>query len=97
MSIEIKRRMERLSSQQRILSVLEDGVRSWDELKGLTYIQEDLLGINIGQLLGLRKIWTAHENDVRVYGIEKRRGLVPRASHQLRRAADRAAITKGGQ
>jgi hypothetical protein len=82
MSIEIKRRMESFTSQQRILNVLESGARNWDELRGLTYIQDDLLGINIGQLLGLRKIWTAHENDVRVYGIEKRKGLVPRASHQ---------------
>jgi hypothetical protein len=97
MSTEIKRRMESLTSQQRILCALEGGVRNWDELKGLTYIQEDLLGINIGQLLGLRKIWTAHENDVRVYGIERRKGLVPRASHQSRRAADRVEIAKEGQ
>ena len=97
MSTEIKRRMERLTAQQRILTVLEGGVHNWDELKGLTYIQEDRLGINIGQLLGLRKIWTAHENDVRVYGIEKRKGLVPRASHQSRRTTDRPAMTKEGQ
>jgi hypothetical protein len=88
MSVEAKRRMDRLTSQERILNALEGGVRNWDELKGLTYIQEDLLGINLGQLLGLRKIWTAHKNDVRVYGIEKRKGLVPRASHQSRRATD---------
>ena len=58
--------------QQRILSVLEGGVRTWDALKGLTKINDERLGFTIGELLDLRKIWTTQINDVRVYGIERR-------------------------
>ncbi|HEV7376633.1 MAG TPA: hypothetical protein VGN95_18110 [Pyrinomonadaceae bacterium] len=84
--------MDSLTPQQRILSVLEDGARTWDALKGLTKINEERLGFSLGELLGLRKIWTMirkiEKNDVRVYGIERREGLIPRSSHQSRRAAD---------
>ena len=37
---------------------------------------------------GLRKMWTAEQNDTRVYGIERRTGLVPRFSHPQRRITD---------
>jgi hypothetical protein len=50
--------MDSLTPQQRILSVLEDGARTWDALKGLTKINEERLGFSLGELLGLRKIWT---------------------------------------
>lgn len=80
--------------QQRILSVLADGVRTWDDLKGLTKINDEGLGFSIGELLGLRKIWTAQKRDVRVYGLERRTGLVPRSTHQSRRAVDRIEIAK---
>ena len=86
--------MDRPTPQQRILTVLEGGSRTWDTLKGLTKISEEHLGFTIGELLGLRKIWTTHKNDVRVYGIERRIGLVPRASHQSRRIGDGIDIAK---
>ena len=88
MGSEKRSKMDSTTPQQRILSVLERGVRTWDALKGLTKINEERLGFTIGELLGLRKIWTTQRNDVRVYGIERRKGLVPRASHQSRRAVD---------
>ena len=89
--------MNSLTPQHRILNVLESGVHTWDALKGLTKIDEERLGFIIGNLLGLRKIWTVQKNDVRVYGIERRKGLVPRSSHQSRRAADQVGIAKERQ
>lgn len=88
--------MDRPTPHQRILSVLESGVCTWDALKGATKINEERLGFTIGELLDLRKIWTTEKNDVRVYGIERRIGLVPRSSHYSRRAADRIDIAKKG-
>lgn len=82
MSVDIPQRTDRPTPQQRILNILEGGVRNWNELKALTNSTDDRLGINLCELFGLRKIWTAHENDVRVYGLERRTGVVPRASHQ---------------
>ena len=75
---------------------MEGGVRTWDALKGLTKINDERLGFTLGELLDLRKIWTTLINDVRVYGIERRIGLVPRSYHQSRRAADRIDIAKEG-
>jgi hypothetical protein len=89
MSEDIKQLTDNPTPQQRILNALEDGFRTWDALRGLTKINEERLGYTIGELLGLRKIWTIQKNDVRVYGIERRKGLLPRASHQSARAADR--------
>ena len=81
--------MSRATPQERILAVLQGGLCTWDELKGSTKINDERLGVTLGELLGLRKIWTAQKNDVRVYGIERRTGLVPRLVHQRQRSTDR--------
>lgn len=74
--------------QPKVLDELQGGVRTWDELRALTKINDDNLGFTIGELLNLRKIWTAQKNDVRVYGLERRTGLVPRFSDPHRRSTD---------
>lgn len=74
--------------QERVLNALQTGARTWDELRQVTKISEEGLGFTIGELLDLRKIWTAQRGDVRIYGIEKRSGLVPRFGHPQRRATD---------
>jgi hypothetical protein len=84
-----KQMMNRATPQERILAVLQGGLRTWDDLKGLTRINEERLGVTLGELLSLRKIWTAHKNDVRVYGLERRIGLVPRLAHQRQRSTDK--------
>ena len=74
--------------RQKILDALQDGVRTWDELRAHTRITEAGLGFAIGELLDGRKIWTGERGGVRVYGIERRTDLVPRFSHPQRRAGD---------
>ena len=74
--------------QQKILDALRDGARTWDELRAATKLKEEGLGFVLGELLDLRKIWTETRGDVRVYGIERRTGLVPRFGHPQRRATD---------
>ena len=75
--------------QQKILDALQASLRTWDELRALTKINEEGLGFTIGELLDLRKIWTEERDGVRVYGIERRTGLVPRSfAHPQRRAGD---------
>lgn len=76
------------SRQQKILEALKDGARTWEYLRGLTKMNDDNLGYTLGELLSLRKIWTVQHNDVRVYGIERRTGLVPRFGHPQRRVTD---------
>lgn len=89
--------MDSHTPQQSILNVLEGGASTWDALKGLTRINDERLGFTLGELLDLRKIWTTHKNDVRVYGLERRKGLLPRSFDQSRRATDRIDISKEGQ
>lgn len=74
--------------QQRVLDALQDGILTWDALKGVTKVTDERLGFTLGELLDLRKIWTAQRNDTRVYGIEKRTGLVPRFTYAQRRSTD---------
>lgn len=74
--------------QERILEALQDKARTWDELRALAKLNDDNLGFTIGELLSLRKIWTVQRGDVRVYGIERRTGLVPRFGHPQRRVSD---------
>ena len=74
--------------RQKVLAHLEGGARTWDELRALTKVSDDNLGFAIGELLDLRKIWTGQMGDDRVYGIEKRTGLVPRFAHGPTRAGD---------
>jgi hypothetical protein len=75
-------------SQQKVLDQLEGGLRTWDQLRALTKLNDDNLGFAIGELLIQRKIWTDHRGEVRVYGIERRVGLVPRFAHLNRRSTD---------
>ena len=77
--------MGSFTPQQRILHVLEGGHRTWEALKGLANINDQALGFTIGELLDQRKIWTTQNEGVRVYGVERRTGLVPRAFHRSRR------------
>ncbi|HYJ46399.1 MAG TPA: hypothetical protein VEV81_07270 [Pyrinomonadaceae bacterium] len=81
--------MSRVSPQERILGALQGGLRTWNDLKELTKINDERLGFTLGELLDLRKIWTAQKNDVRVYGIERRVGLVPRFHNLRRRSTDK--------
>jgi hypothetical protein len=74
--------------QQKVLEQLEGGLCTWDQLRARTKINEEQLGYTIGELLNLRKIWTAERGDVRFYGIERRTDLMPRFTHPRRRATD---------
>lgn len=74
--------------QEKVLNALQGGARTWDELRTMTKISEEGLGFTIGELLDLRKIWTGQKGDVRIYGIERRLGLIPRFGHPQRRATD---------
>ena len=78
------------SRQQKVMDQLQAVTRTWDDLRGLTKISDDNLGLTVLELLNQRKIWVADRDDVRVYGIERRKGLVPRFAHEQRRAGDRA-------
>jgi hypothetical protein len=75
--------------QQKVLEQLQEGVRTWDQIRAPTKINDDNLGIAILELMNQRKIWTAQKNGVRFYGLERRTGLVPRFSYPERRSADR--------
>jgi hypothetical protein len=74
--------------QEKVIGALRDGARTWDELRALTKISEEGLGFALSDLLDLRKIWTGHRGEVRIYGIERRTDLVPRFGHQQRRSTD---------
>ena len=78
-------KMKTASPQQRVLDALRDGILAWDDLKGVTKANDERLGFTLGELLDLRKIWTAERNGLRIYGIEKRPGLVPRFFNTRRR------------
>jgi hypothetical protein len=83
-----------LTRQQRVLGVLaERGIQTWDTLIKLAAINAEGLGMTINQLMNLRQIWSAQRKiggeDVRVYGIERRKGLIPRSGAEpLKRAGD---------
>ena len=74
--------------QQKVLDALQGGTRTWGELREATKISDEGLGFTIGELLDLRKIWTVERDGTRVYGLERRAGLVPRFGHPHRRADD---------
>ena len=76
------------SKHQRVLDALQGGARSWDDLKGVAKLNDERLGFTLGELLGQRLIWTAQREDRRMYGIERRTGLVPRFSNQQRQVTD---------
>jgi hypothetical protein len=75
-------------SQRKVLEALLGEARTWDELRATTKLNDERLGFTIGELLNLRKIWTAIRGEVRVYGFEQRIGLVPRLQNLQRRADD---------
>jgi hypothetical protein len=77
-----------VSPQQKVLDQLQGEARTWNELRALIKINDDNLGFIILELLNQRKIWTTQKNDVRVYGLERRTGLVPRFSYSQRRSTD---------
>ena len=89
--------MGSITPQQRILHVLEGGHRTWEALKGLANINDQVLGFTIGELLDQRKIWTTHDEGVRVYGVERRKGLVPRAFRRSRHTDALIERAKEGQ
>ncbi len=75
--------------QKRVLDALrDDSILTWDDLKGVTKASDDALGFTLGELLDLRKIWTEERDGLRVYGIERRTGLVPRFANMGRRSTD---------
>ena len=74
--------------QEKILAVLQGVVLTGDELRDVTKMSEEGLGFAIGELLDPRRIWTGQRDEVRVYGIERRAGQVPRFGYELRRATD---------
>ncbi len=80
--------MSILAPQQRVLAALQSRARTWDYLKTAVNLNDERLGLTLGKLLNDRLIWTAQQADSRVYGLEKRTGLVPRGLHQRRRATD---------
>jgi hypothetical protein len=81
--------------QQEVLNELQEGVRTWAQLRDLTKINDDMLGFMLAALLNQRKIWTTiQRNEVRVYGLERRTGLVPRLSYTQRRSTDRIDTAK---
>jgi hypothetical protein len=73
---------------QKVLDQLQGGARTWDQLRALTKFSDEILGLTILELLNQRKIWATQKNDIRVYGLERRIGLVPRFSHPERRSTD---------
>jgi len=74
--------------QQKVLDQLQGGVRTWDQIRAPTKINDDNLGFAILELMNERKIWSKQINGVRVYGLERRLGLVPRFSCPERRSTD---------
>ena len=80
--------------QRKVLDQLQGGARTWDQIRAPTKINDDNLGITILELLNQRKIWTAQEDGVRFYGLERRTGLVPRFSHPEWRSADSGEAAK---
>ena len=76
------------SPQNRVLDALRDDSLTWDALKSAANANDDSLGYILGELLDLRKIWTAERNGLRVYGVERRTGLVPRFANMGRRSTD---------
>lgn len=76
-------------SHERVLEAVAGGERTWDELLILAKLNAEQLGLVLNGLFDARKIWTAERGGVRVYGMERRRGLAPRFPHMLRRTTDR--------
>lgn len=74
--------------QQRVLAALRAGERDWAYLKAAAQLNDERLGLTLNALLSDRLIWTVQHNDQRLYGLERRQGLVPRFPTRKRRADD---------
>ncbi len=61
-----------------IVNALESGPLTWDELRKRIKVNDEHLGLRLGELLDLRKIWTERKGDVRLYGVERRTDIAPR-------------------
>ena len=59
------------AAQLRVLDVLRDGERTWQEIQALTDFNNDYLGILLGELLGRRMVKTGHRGEVRVYWLPR--------------------------
>ncbi len=78
-----------VAPQQRVLNALQAGARDWEYLKLTAKLNDERLGLTLNALLNDRLIWTVQRDDVRLYGLELRRGLVPRFAHPQRRETDK--------
>lgn len=81
--------MNDAAPQQRVLNALQTGARDWEYLKVTAKLNDERLGLTLNALLNDRLIWTVQHNDKRLYGLEKRLGLVPRFAHPERRESDK--------
>ena len=63
--------------REKLRAALDGGARTWAELRLLTKLNDDWLGLTIGELLDARRIWTQARGEVRYYGLELRAGLIP--------------------
>jgi hypothetical protein len=77
-------------AHERVLDSVTGGERTWGDLRAMTGLSDGRLGFVLGELFDARKIWTEERGGARVYGLERRRGLSPRAQHAQRRAGDKA-------
>jgi|GEM_PF-4887691 len=76
MSLSVKTRLPyRL---EMVFDALQAGPLTWDELRTRIKVNDEHLGLRLGELLDLRRIWTERRGDVRLYGVERRTGLAPR-------------------
>ena len=59
------------AAQLRVLDVLREGERTWQEIQALTDFNNDYLGILLGELPGRRIVKTGHRGEVRVYWLPR--------------------------
>ena len=71
----------KMGRREKLLAALDGGARNWAELRAVTKLNEEWLGLTIGELLDQRRIWTRAWGEVRYYGLELRAGLLPRYAH----------------
>ena len=56
-------------AQLRVLKAIQDGARTWDEIKAATKIGDDQLGLVLGELLTHKRVRTEMRGNVRVYSL----------------------------
>jgi hypothetical protein len=77
-------------ARELIIEAVAGGARTWDDLQALTDLSAERLGLALSELFDARRIWTGQSDGVRVYGLERRKGLKPRFRYPLRRSTDHA-------